>query len=124
MTRHLLPEHFRLEVEAEGQVLVPQAVREILGLEPGDYLALSRNTISVRLDPYKEILEDLQLSLKEPGKWSYLEPFLRGTLTSLGSDGSVALPPNVLELHPGDRISLEIATEGLRPALYVYRADA
>jgi len=35
----------------------------------------------------------------------------------------VSLSAEFLELQAGDLISLEVATEGLRHALYVYRVD-
>jgi bifunctional DNA-binding transcriptional regulator/antitoxin component of YhaV-PrlF toxin-antitoxin module len=117
----LLPERFSLEVRAEGRIPLPPIVRESLGLEPGVLLSLTRNAISVRLDPYDDLLEDLQRSVKEPKGWRYLEQFLRRTLTSVGPDGSVALPPGFLALRSGDLISLEVATEGLRHSLYIYR---
>jgi hypothetical protein len=114
-----------LEVEAEGRVHLPPAVVESLGLESADLLSLTtRNAISVRLDPYKYLVEDLRRSVQQPQQWCYHEQFLQRTLTSLGSDGSAAIPPEVLRLTPGDLLTLEVVTEGLRRALYIYRADA
>jgi bifunctional DNA-binding transcriptional regulator/antitoxin component of YhaV-PrlF toxin-antitoxin module len=113
-----------LEVETDGQFRLPAAVRETLGLEAGDLFSLTRNAISIRLDPYKDLLEDLQRSVKEPGNWRFLEQFLRRTLTSVGADGGVAIPPKFLALHAGDPLVLEVVAEGFRHALYIYRADA
>jgi bifunctional DNA-binding transcriptional regulator/antitoxin component of YhaV-PrlF toxin-antitoxin module len=122
-TALLSNELFSLEVESDGQVHLPASVRESLGVEPGDLLSLTRNAISVRLDPYKDLLEDLQRSVKEPGNWRFLEQFLRRTLASVGADGGVAIPPGFLTLRAGDRFVLEVVAEGFRHALYAYRAD-
>ncbi len=117
------PGRFDLVVEAEGRIDLPLLVAEELGLEPGDLLSLTRNEISVRLDPYRDLLRDLQRSVKEPSNWRFLEQFLRRDLTSIGLDGSVAIPPVLFAVHPGDRIVLEILAQGLGHTLYVYRAD-
>jgi bifunctional DNA-binding transcriptional regulator/antitoxin component of YhaV-PrlF toxin-antitoxin module len=118
------PEHFRLEVEGAGRVPLPLAVQEILRLQPGDLLSVRRNTVSLRLDPYRDLLEDLQRSVRESDRWRYLGQFLQRPLTSVGLDGSIEIPPDLLELAPGDRVVLEVSTEALRPALYLYRDDA
>lgn len=118
------PGRFDLVVEAEGRLDLPPVVTEELGFEPGDLLSLTRNEISVRLDPYRDLLRDLQRSVKEPNNWRFLEQFLRRTLTSVGFDGSVAIPLGLLALHPGDRLFLEILAQGLGHTLYLYRADA
>ena len=112
-----------LEVEAEGRFHLPPQVVKELDLQPGDLLALTRNSISVRLDPYKDLLEDLQQSVQQPPRWRYLEQFFQPTLTSVGSDGSVAIPPEFLSVTAG-RLTLEVVTEGLRHALYIYRTHA
>jgi AbrB family looped-hinge helix DNA binding protein len=113
-----------LEVESDGQIHLPAAVRETLGLEAGDLFSLTRNAISIRLDPYKDLVEDLQRSVQGPARWRFLEQFLRRTLASVGADGSVAIPPKLLPLRAGERLVLEVVAEGFRHALYVYRADA
>lgn len=120
----LVPEHHVLAVEAEGIVPLPPRVQEALGLEPGDLLALTRNQISIRLDLYGELLEDLRRSVKPPNRWRCLEQFLRRTLASVGADGSVAIPPAFMALQAGDRLVLEVMTQGLSHTLYIYRADA
>ncbi len=119
-----LPEYFRLEIEAEGFLPFPEELRESLGLEPGALLSLTRNDISIRLDLYTELLEDLRRSVKPPNRWRCLEQFISRTLTSVGADGRVAIPPDFLALHPGDRVVLEVVTQGLGHTLYLYRADA
>lgn len=116
-------ETLSLEVEAEGRVHLPAQVLEDLGLEPGDLLALTQNTISVRLDLYKELTEDLRRSVKEPQRWRYLDQFPKRKLTSVESDGSVVIPPEVLRVTPRDRLTLDVVTEGLRSALYLFRDD-
>ena len=118
------PEHFRLEVETVGRVSLPPVVQENLHLHPGDLLSVRKNTVSVRLDPYRDLLEDLQRSVRESDRWRYLDQFLQHPLTSIGPDASIEISPDFLELAPGDRVVLEVATEGLRRALYLYRADA
>jgi len=123
LTPILPPDHFALETEAEGRLPLPPAVRESLGLEPGDLLSLTRNEISVRLDLYGELLDDLRRSVKEPQNWRWLEQFLRRTLTAVGEDGSVAIPPELLALRPGDRLVLEVVQQGLGHTLYAYRTD-
>jgi bifunctional DNA-binding transcriptional regulator/antitoxin component of YhaV-PrlF toxin-antitoxin module len=120
----LPPEHFSLEVERAGRVHLPPVVQESLALQPGDLLSIRRNAISVRLDPYRDLLEDLQRSVREADPWRYLGQFLQRALTSIGADGGVEIPPNLLKLSPGDRVVLEVSTEGLRHALYIYRTDA
>lgn len=117
------PESFRLEVEAEGLLPLPEELRESLGLEPGTLLSLTRNEISIRLDLYTELLEDLRLSVKPPNRWRCLEQFISRILSCIGVDGSVAIPPNLFSLRPGDRLVLEVFTQGLCHSLYVYRAD-
>lgn len=118
------PEHFRSEVERAGRVTVPPVVQENLNLQPGDQLSVRRNTVSVRLDPYRDLLEDLQRSVREADRWIYLGQFLQNPLTSVELDGSIGIPPDLLELAPGDRVVLEVSTEAFRPALYLYRDDA
>lgn len=119
--RDLLRAQFGLEVEAEGQIHLPTAVQKRLGLEPGDLFSVTKYAISIRLDPYEDLLEDLRRSVKKPGDWRFIEQFLRRTLTSLMADGGVAIPAKLLALKPGDRFVLEVAEEGFRHALYVYR---
>jgi hypothetical protein len=119
----LRSDRFSLEVEAPGLLLLPLSVRERLRLEPGALLSLTRNVISLRLDPYQDLLDDLHRSVREPNGWSCLEPFLQKTLTAVGADGTVYFPRDLLELRAGDLISLEVVTEGLRHALYLYRND-
>lgn len=46
---------------------LPPELSESLGLEPGTLLSLTRNDISIRLDLYIGLLEDLRLSVKPPG---------------------------------------------------------
>ncbi|HEY2290684.1 MAG TPA: hypothetical protein VGM86_08285 [Thermoanaerobaculia bacterium] len=118
------PEHFSLEVERGGQVHLPPVIRENLDLQPGDLLSIRRNAISVRLDLYRDLLEDLQRSVRESDRWRYLGQFLHRPIASIGADGGVEIPPALLELVPGDLVVLEVSTEGLRHALYLYRADA
>jgi hypothetical protein len=120
----LPPEHFSLEVERAGRVHLPPVVQESLDLQPGDLFSIRRNAISVRLDPYRDLLEDLQRSVHEVDRWRCLSQFLQCPLTSIGADGSVEIPPDFVELAPGDRVVLEVSTEGLRHALYIYRTDA
>jgi hypothetical protein len=110
-----------VEVEAEARVHLPPVVQEILDLQPGDLFSIRRNAISVRLDPYRDLLEDLQRSVREADRWRYLGQFLQRPLTSIGADGGVEIPPDLLELAPGDRVVLEVSMEGLRHALYIYR---
>jgi AbrB family looped-hinge helix DNA binding protein len=118
------PEHFRLAVEKAGRVTIPPVVRENLDLQPGDVLSVRRNAVSVRLDLYRDLLGDLQRSVREGDRWSFLDQFLQNPLTSVEPDGSIGIPPNLLELAPRDRVVLEVSTEALRPALYLYRDDA
>jgi bifunctional DNA-binding transcriptional regulator/antitoxin component of YhaV-PrlF toxin-antitoxin module len=115
-------EHFSVGVERAGRVHLPPVVQESLDLQPGDLLSIRRNAISVRLDPYRDLLEDLQRSVREADR--YLGQFLQHPLTSIGADGGVEIPPDFLELAPGDGVVLEVLTEGLRHALYLYRVDA
>lgn len=119
-----LPATLSLEVEAEGRVHLPPVVQESLELRPGDLLSIRRNAISVRLDPYRDLLEDLQRSVHEADRGRYLGQFLERTLTSIGADGGVEISPDLLKLAPGDRVVVEVSTEGLRHALYIYRTDA
>jgi hypothetical protein len=119
-----LPESYRLKIESEGCVLLPEELRESLDLEPGALLSLARNDISIRLDLYSELLEDLQRSVRPPNRWRCLEQFISRTLSSVGVDGSVAIPSHLFALHPGDRVVLEVLTQGLGHTLYLYRADA
>lgn len=119
-----LSERYELLIEVEGQLQFPLAVQEALKLEPGDLLSLTRNEISVRLDLYGELLADLRRSVKEPENWRWLEQFLRRALTAVGEEGSVAIPPELLALRPGDRLVLEVVQQGLGHTLYVYRSDA
>jgi len=118
------PESFRLEIESEGFLPLPEELRARLGLELGALLSLTRNDISIRLDLYIELLEDLRLSVKPPNRWRCLEQFISRTLTSVGADGSVAIPSDLFALHPGDRVVLEVFTQGLGHTLYLYRDDA
>lgn len=118
------PELFRLEVEKAGRVPLPAVVQENLRLQPGDLLSVRKNTVSLRLDPYRDLLEDLHRSVRESDRWPYLSQFLKHPLTSVEPDGSIAITPDLLELAPGDRVVLEVSTEALRPALYLYRDDA
>jgi hypothetical protein len=124
MTALLSHAQLNLEVETDGQVHLPASVRETLGLEAGDLFSLTRNAMSIRLDVYKDLVEDLQRSVKGPANWRFLEQFLRRTLSTVGSDGGVAIPPAFLALRAGDPLVLEVVAEGFRHALYVYRADA
>lgn len=119
-----VPEHHELAVAADGTVPLPPSIQEALGLGPGDLLSLTRNQISIRLDLYGELLEDLWLSVKPPNRWRCLEQFLRRTLVSVADDGSIAIPPELMTLHAGDRLVLEVLSQGLSHILYVYRADA
>lgn len=121
---HFPPEHFRMDVERAGRITLPPDVQENLHLQPGDLLSVRKNTVSLRLDPYRDLLEDLQRSVRESDRWRYLGQFLQNPLTSLGSDGSIEIPPDLLKLAPGDRVVLEVSTEPLRAALYLYRDDA
>jgi hypothetical protein len=118
------PEHFSLEVKRRGCVHLPSVLQESLYFQSGDRLSVQRNSVSIRLDPYRDILEDLRRSVRESDRWRCLGPFLQRPLTSVGPDGSVAISPDLLELMPGDRVVLEVSTEGPRRALYLYRADA
>jgi bifunctional DNA-binding transcriptional regulator/antitoxin component of YhaV-PrlF toxin-antitoxin module len=118
------PEHFSLEVEGAGRVHLPPVVQESLDLQPGDLLSIRRNAISVRLDPFRDLLEDLQRSVHGADRERYLGQFLQRALTSIEADGGVEIPPDLLELAPGDRVVVEVSTEGLRHALYIYRTDA
>lgn len=120
----LPPEHFSLEVERPGCVHLPPVLQESLDLQPGALLSVQRNTVSIRLDPYRDLLEDLRRSVRESDRWRYLGPFLQRPLTSVGGDGSIAISPDVMELTPGDRLVLEVSTEGIRRTFYLYRADA
>lgn len=95
----LLPESYRLEIRSEGLVPLPPELSESLGLEPGTLLSLTRNDISIRLDLYTELLEDLRLSVKPPNRWRCLEQFLSRTLTAVGADGGVALGKELMALH-------------------------
>src|SRR5947208_1124536 len=74
------PDTLSLEVEAEGRVHLPPVVQEILDLQPGDLFSIRRNAISVRLDPYRDLLEDLQRSVREADPWRYLGQFLQRAL--------------------------------------------
>jgi hypothetical protein len=106
-----------LEVESDGQVHLPAAVRETLGLEAGDLFSLTRNAMSIRLDLYKDLVEDLQRSVKGPANWRFLEQFLRRTLSTVGSDGGIAIPPKLLAPFSG-RIQLQQdASDGRRTRL-------
>jgi hypothetical protein len=109
-------------IRSEGRVHLPLRVRESLGLEPGDFFAISRNPISLRCDLYRELLEDLQRSIRDTNGGLSLERFLRYTLVAVGDGGSLVIPPQLLPLHPGDRMVLEVAAEGLARTLYLYRA--
>lgn len=115
------PDTLSLEVGAAGRVHLPPMIQDLLNIRPGDLFSIQRNAVSVRLDPYRDLLEDLQRSVRKADAWRYLAQFLQRPLTSIETDGGVEIPPDLLELAPGDRVVVEVSTEGLRHALYVYR---
>jgi hypothetical protein len=117
-----LSERYELAIEVEGRFDFPPGVQEALRLVPGDLFSLTRNQISIRLDLYSELLEDLRSSVKSP--WRCLEQFLGRNLVAVGLDGSVAIPPDLMPLPRGEKIVLEIMPQGLQHVLYIYPADA
>jgi hypothetical protein len=117
-----LSERYELAIEEEGRLAFPPGVQAALKLEPGDLFSLTRNRISIRLDRYSGLLEDLRRSVKSP--WRCLEQFLGRNLVAVGPDGSVAIPPALMPLPSGEKIVLEIMPQGLRHVLYIYPADA
>jgi hypothetical protein len=115
-------EKLQVVVEAEGRLPVPAAFWQALGLAPGDLLVLTRNALSIRLDPFRELVQDLEGSVKSgAGRW--LDSIRECPRVPVGADGSLPIPPELLALPPGDKFMLEVVTRGLRSTLYVYRFD-
>jgi hypothetical protein len=113
---------YELAIAAEGRFDFPPGVQEALRLAPGDLFSLTRNRISIRLDRYSELLEDLRRSVTSP--WRCLEQFLGRNLAAVEADGSVAIPSEFMPLPRGERFVLEIMPHGLQHILYLYPADA
>lgn len=122
LRRSGLPEHYELVIESEGRIKVPDLVQEALELQPGDFLSLTRNEISLRLDLYKELVHDLQRSVKPENRRRCLEQFSSQPRTAVGANGEVAIPSHLLALSRGDRVILEVITHGLGHTLYLFRA--
>jgi hypothetical protein len=114
-----LAEQFELVVEIPGRVTLPPEVRAALGLELGDLFTIERNTLSLRLDSYRELLADWGASL--PDCWR--EEFFQRPQTTLEEDGVLPIPSDLLPLSEGDRLVLEVVTKGLSHELYLYRAE-
>lgn len=92
----ILPsQHFSIEVETEGRIFLPPFVQKVLDLQPDDLLSVRPNTVSVRMDPYRDLLVDLQQSVR-PGSagWRYLSQVLQHPLTSVELGGSLEIPPD------------------------------
>jgi hypothetical protein len=109
-------------VETEGRLPVPPSLWQTLGLVSGDLLVLTRNFLSVRLDPLHELVQDVEGSVKS-GVSRWLDSLHAGFRVPVGSDGSVPIPSDLLALPLGGKFLLEVVTGGLRSTLYVYRCD-
>ena len=115
-----LAEQFELVVEFPGRVTLPPEVRAALGLEPGDLFSIERNTLSLRLDSYRELLADWGTS-SLPDRWR--KEFFQRPQTTLEGNGVLPIPSDLLPLAEGDRLVLEVVTKGLSHELYLYRAE-
>jgi bifunctional DNA-binding transcriptional regulator/antitoxin component of YhaV-PrlF toxin-antitoxin module len=118
-----LPEPFIVWVNPEGLVPIPAQVSEELGLESGELFAVTRLAISVRLERFRELHEDLRDSVRGEEPSLSLEGVSRQRAVAR-EGGGVGISLKLLGLRPGDKVAVELAEEGVRRALYIYRADA
>ena len=115
-----LAEQFELVVESPGRVTLPPEVRTALGLKPGDLFTIERNTLSLRLESYREMLADWGAN-SLPDRWS--NEFFQRPQTTLEGDGALPIASGFLPLAEGDRLILEVVTKGLSHELFLYRAE-
>ena len=100
-----------IPIETEGRLALPPELVRVLGLEPGDIMALEPFEALgkyVKIRFYRQILtfplDALSLSIR----WSFIVEMLRPPLTALDEEGAIWIPPDVLRLRPGDRPVLSI----------------
>jgi hypothetical protein len=112
---------FVLTLESRGRVPLPLGVLTALRLLPGDLLSVRPAPLSLRLDLYAEFLTDNWDAVSPVNRWRYVEDFLRRPLVAVEKDGTLEISPDLMILHPGESVILEVVGEGLFHTLYLRR---
>ena len=118
-----LPEKVEAVAGPRGVILLPQVVREILGLVPGELLSVVLQPLSLRLEIYREFLADNWDAVSLSNRWRYLGEFLSRPLAAIDAGGSLLLPPRLFPLRAGESLILEIVRRGLCHELFLYRVE-
>ena len=118
-----LPEKVEIVAGPRGAILLPEKVRDSLGLWPGELLSIGRQPLSLRLEIYREFLTDSWDAVSLPNRWRYLEEFLSRPLAAIDREGGLLLPPRLFPLRAGDPLILEIVRRGLCHELFLYRVE-
>jgi hypothetical protein len=110
----------RLTVEREGVVTLPVEVCEIVGLRPGDILAVKVQEPFLDFEIYRELL----------GAWEYMGhnilmgfviELLSRPLTVLEPGGHVRIPEEAFPLPRGSELSLSVDWRGRSHLLELFR---
>lgn len=102
---------FEIMIETGGRLALPSNLVQVLGLAPGDIVALEPfeglgKYVKIRF--YRQILTFPLEALSMAIRWSFIVELLRLPLTALDEDGEMLIPPDVLHLRAGDRPVLSV----------------
>ena len=102
----------RLTVEQEGILALPADVCEVVGLQPGDILAIKVDYISFSLEIYRELLAAGWDCVGPSARWGFVTRFLSRPLTAVEAGGRVWIPAEVFPLHRGAEVDLVVYDKG------------
>jgi len=99
---------FDILIETEGRLPFPPDLSRLLGLEPGDIIALRPRTGAVQISFYRQILTFPWDGLDPRARRTFALELLSFPLTALDNQGAVAIPQDLLPLPAGSRAVLSV----------------
>jgi hypothetical protein len=111
---------FSLIAGSGGMLSLPSQLLCALDLSPGDILSLTPGALSLHLHTFREFLSEDWEAVAPEIRGRFLEDFLRRPLVAIEDAGTLRIPPEVLPLGEGDRVTLQVASQGLARVLYLY----
>jgi hypothetical protein len=99
---------FKIPIETEGRLPLLPELLQTLGLEPGDMVGLKSFGDYLTIKFYREILT-YRWEFAPQARWTFTKEFLSLPLTVIEEGGVIAIAPDLLPLHPGDRAHLSVS---------------
>jgi hypothetical protein len=113
-----------LTVATAGHVPLPREVAELVGLAPGDVVAIEKGPAALHLETFRSYLESLAAQGLAPAEVvRRLAAFRRRPLGVVTAAEELPVPPALLPLAPGDEVVLQVAPREDGYALYLFKDD-